>query len=599
MPQFVSTQIGKGTVLQAPTADGTVGQFLTTDGAGNLSFDTVAASPAGSDTQIQFNDGGAFGGSANLTWDDATLQVTGTSTTAPVVVAKMPASHTDNAFEIQDSTSAVIAAIDQTSQMTLTNASSQSLVFDVSNATANNPRIKTTSTRMHISSAGDGMYLDAAQFGFRDSYSTSTWTAEFYITPATNSAKLESGQGVALELGHKTTANGNVVAKTTTVTGGHAGTAVGASVIGADLILEGGAGCPAATTETATGGNVVIDGGIGYGTGSDGEIQLAQNRGSVRVSNAYTLPTADGTTGQFIKTDGAGNLSFDTVAASPSGADTQIQFNDGGSFGGSANLTWDDATLQVTGTNTAAPVLIAKMPASHTANAFEVQDSTGTVKSFINKDGDALFTELGIGGASQLAGYAVNMSGVFKTTGNMRLANGFGFNRPTDSASITPVEYTPVGGGATPNNLWINTNRGLVNNNTATYGQGGSIYLNCGAGGYGSTGDVDGGDAGRVVVRCKPGGTGIGTGIAGAEGGFEIVDDSLATLFAVLNDATIGFFGATPVAQQSTTGTTTGFTAGSGTSANDDSTYTGNTGSTAYTVGDIVLALKNLGLIAA
>lgn len=61
----------------------------------------------------------------------------------------------------------------------------------------------------------------------------------------------------------------------------------------------------------------------------------------------------------------------------------------------------------------------------------------------------------------------------------------------------------------------------------------------------------------------------------------------------------LGFFNATPVVQQSTTGTTTGFTAGIGTAAKDDSTFTGNTGSTAYTVGDVVKALKALGLLAA
>ncbi len=60
----------------------------------------------------------------------------------------------------------------------------------------------------------------------------------------------------------------------------------------------------------------------------------------------------------------------------------------------------------------------------------------------------------------------------------------------------------------------------------------------------------------------------------------------------------ISFYNATPVVQYSTTGTTTGFTAGSGTAAKDDSTYTGNTGSTAYTVGDIVKSLKTAGLIA-
>lgn len=70
----------------------------------------------------------------------------------------------------------------------------------------------------------------------------------------------------------------------------------------------------------------------------------------------------------------------------------------------------------------------------------------------------------------------------------------------------------------------------------------------------------------------------------------------------VFGDATantlIGFHAATPVVQYTTTGTVTGFTAGAGTAARDDSTYTGNTGTKAYTVGDIVRALKLLGLIA-
>jgi hypothetical protein len=61
----------------------------------------------------------------------------------------------------------------------------------------------------------------------------------------------------------------------------------------------------------------------------------------------------------------------------------------------------------------------------------------------------------------------------------------------------------------------------------------------------------------------------------------------------------LGFYNATPVIQQATTGTTTGFTANSGTTVRDDSTFTGNSGTKAYTVGDIVRALKNLGLLAA
>lgn len=50
---------------------------------------------------------------------------------------------------------------------------------------------------------------------------------------------------------------------------------------------------------------------------------------------------------------------------------------------------------------------------------------------------------------------------------------------------------------------------------------------------------------------------------------------------------------------QSTTGTTAGFTAGAGTAVLSDSTFTGNDGTKAYTIGDIVKALKTVGLLAA
>jgi hypothetical protein len=42
----------------------------------------------------------------------------------------------------------------------------------------------------------------------------------------------------------------------------------------------------------------------------------------------------------------------------------------------------------------------------------------------------------------------------------------------------------------------------------------------------------------------------------------------------------------------------TGFTAGSGTASKSDSKWAGKTGASAYTVGDIVTALKSLGVLA-
>ena len=46
----------------------------TNTGVYEIEIDTTAT-PAGSDTQVQFNNSGAFGASANLTWDDTNLLI--------------------------------------------------------------------------------------------------------------------------------------------------------------------------------------------------------------------------------------------------------------------------------------------------------------------------------------------------------------------------------------------------------------------------------------------------------------------------------------------------------------------------------------------
>lgn len=61
----------------------------------------------------------------------------------------------------------------------------------------------------------------------------------------------------------------------------------------------------------------------------------------------------------------------------------------------------------------------------------------------------------------------------------------------------------------------------------------------------------------------------------------------------------IGFYGLSPVPQHSSNGQTGGFTQNAGTEVRETSTFTGGVGgSQAYTIGDIVLALKNVGILA-
>jgi hypothetical protein len=60
----------------------------------------------------------------------------------------------------------------------------------------------------------------------------------------------------------------------------------------------------------------------------------------------------------------------------------------------------------------------------------------------------------------------------------------------------------------------------------------------------------------------------------------------------------MAFFRSLPVGQPASSGETSGVTPGAGTPVNDDATFTGGVGTTAYTVSDIVKHLKNLGLLA-
>lgn len=86
--------------------------------------------------------------------------------------------------------------------------------------------------------------------------------------------------------------------------------------------------------------------------------------------------------------------------------------------------------------------------------------------------------------------------------------------------------------------------------------------------------------------------------------GLDIEGDGAVTLKAptTIGDSSsklVGFYGATRIVQPSSTGENTGFTAVGGTAVQHQSTFTGNSGSKAYTINDIVKHLKALGLLAA
>jgi hypothetical protein len=105
---------------------------------------------------------------------------------------------------------------------------------------------------------------------------------------------------------------------------------------------------------------------------------------NVTTNYTYTLPGVDGTGGQVLSTDGAGALSWITVSGgggsgsgTPGGANTQVQYNSNGTFGGSAGFTFNSSTGTVTATTFAGNATSAdKLSTARTINGVNFDGST-------------------------------------------------------------------------------------------------------------------------------------------------------------------------------------------------------------------------------
>lgn len=92
-------------------------------------------------------------------------------------------------------------------------------------------------------------------------------------------------------------------------------------------------------------------------------------------------------------------------------------------------------------------------------------------------------------------------------------------------------------------------------------------------------------------------------GVAGPQGpqgpgANQQLNTTSSVIFGSLSvTGSLGFYGVELAVQPVTTGTTIGATTGTGDLVTVDTTFTGNTGTSSYTIGDIVNALKKIGLL--
>ena len=122
--------------------------------------------------------------------------------------------------------------------------------------------------------------------------------------------------------------------------------------------------------------------------------------GTLSVTGATTLsglthPTSDGSNGQFLKTNGSGTLSFDTVTGTTinNNADNRIITGSGtaNTLEGEANLTYNGSTLAVSGAVTATSFSgnganLTNLPATTSFSTITVQGSSTPIATFYKTD---------------------------------------------------------------------------------------------------------------------------------------------------------------------------------------------------------------------
>jgi hypothetical protein len=129
---------------------------------------------------------------------------------------------------------------------------------------------------------------------------------------------------------------------------------------------DGSAGATGATGATGPAGPSGATGATGSVSAASSLTLVGSTSGTVTIQPAaiagnytLTLPGDDGTSGQALTTDGTGVLSWTTIAASPGGSTTQLQYNNAGAFAGASGLTTNGTELTIaSGTKTASAPLL-------------------------------------------------------------------------------------------------------------------------------------------------------------------------------------------------------------------------------------------------
>lgn len=377
------SKLSLGNVSNVQILGGDNGYVLQTDGTGNLTWTAQTGGsgngvPGGANTEIQFNDAGSFGGDAGFTYN---------KNTNTLYVENISAGNSlDDTITAQGNLNVVgnISAVENitangniTAEFFIGNGYYISgLTLDVANYVSQPNQSNITSVGTLTSLALSGNLTSTANIAISGDYSGGNISLSSNIT-ASNGAFRN-----LVTIGSNLTINNSAVLRVAGNLNSAGSPNISLGTL-ANIHITGGSGGQVITTDgtgnlywgTGGGGNGGSPGGnnqsVQFNSGGDfgGDNTFIYDTGSglltvpkiksnstanfqgatnVNLGNVANLHISGGLNGYVLSTDGSGNLSWSAGGGSgngtPGGSNTQVQFNNDGTFGGSAYLTYNDYT---------------------------------------------------------------------------------------------------------------------------------------------------------------------------------------------------------------------------------------------------------------
>jgi hypothetical protein len=363
---------------------GVDGYVLQTDGEGNLTWTAQTGggggngSPGGANTQIQFNDAGSFGGDAGFTYNKNTNTLN-----VENISAGNSIDDTINAagsFTASGNITAtnILATANVTGEYIFGNAFYMTgLITDVANYVAQPDQSNITSLGNLTFINVDGDYTglgdvrtsgDMSAGNISLSGNVSAGNAAFTTKVTIGSNLTINSAGVLRVAGNLNSAGSPNISLGTLsnihITGGTGGQVLATDGTGNLYWTTGGGGggngSPGGTNMSVqfnSGGDFAGVNAFTFDAGSNIlSVPSIRSNSSVNftgaanvtLGNVANLHITGGQNGYVLQTDGSGHLSWAAGGGGgngvPGGANTQVQFNNDGTFGGSAFLTYNDYT---------------------------------------------------------------------------------------------------------------------------------------------------------------------------------------------------------------------------------------------------------------